>query len=363
MDELDKLLGDLTIAVEGIDDLTPTGNPPADYQLSGINSPDFSKSSKNPLFQSRSRSGTTTGQFDQTSAQTAARSRSSSFASRHRQPSAFSFQLSQHQLLPMHEVSSDGASLGDVKEGKLRITDSNETVVVGSQGSIDRGLDSNPQTRGFEQEDRVPPNVTRRMSLPPPAIETATSPAAGPQGLITVVEMCSSMDNIASMAAPSSERSRPLRQETSGGLPNSTSSNSLSNFTLTAPSIRSTAIAPTPQGLSAKPISAFGPRAPPPPSADFVANCNTALNPVGFFQLDDAPLCEAHYHARREAICVTCQKIILGVCVNAFGGNRYHKGCFVCNFCKKGLEEGGGDKFKARNGKPYCTGCHGKLFG
>ncbi|KAJ3106060.1 hypothetical protein HDU97_007063 [Phlyctochytrium planicorne] len=581
MDELDQLLGALTVAVDGIEDLPP---PSLEFgNISAINSPDFSRASKNPIFQTRSRSNTTT------------RSRSSSFVSNlpqghqiiqgpqaaatKRQASAFSFQLSQTQLLPdsLESVASglegDGLRLKDAHQGQ-RMTDSNETVVAGSNGSIDGGLDSSKNQSSSDQDLSNKSKPRPQTSLPP-SRQAASSPS--PPKLI---ETLASLENLASSntedqfsekpIAPPSIRStaaalksnsapgakpisafgpkpsaspaialHPIRQPSASAIfdddalgevqshPNqlqhqehhagshsplfprrrrTSSAASTKRFAGTGTAAGSglgglpTAAAaaplcdvcsePIPLGstivramggrcfhpehfvcsdiMCRKPILAstfverdgkpfcencfhrlfspkceycsepivdrcinamnktfhpehffcsqcgnvLGPGQPfleeggkaycpedyanlfavpcgrcrRPLLEDFVSacgqsfhigcfkcsahECHVQLSPVGFFQLDDAPLCETHYHARREAICSTCHRIILGVCVNALGGNRYHKGCFVCTFCKKGLDDGSssstslsGEKFKARNGKPYCCACHGAAFG
>ncbi|KAI8618862.1 hypothetical protein BC830DRAFT_1106698 [Chytriomyces sp. MP71] len=86
------------------------------------------------------------------------------------------------------------------------------------------------------------------------------------------------------------------------------------------------------------------------------------------------PVCQAHFYGSKDAVCHACEKIIVGACVNALG-RRYHRACFTCTFCKKGLEasnvsnvrsgnlSASVDRFMSKNGHPYCPPCHLKLFG
>ncbi|KAI8844817.1 hypothetical protein BC829DRAFT_445904 [Chytridium lagenaria] len=479
MDELDKLLGDLTTAVEDISIDSP--NPSFDIHSvlsSTIASPNFSRScTKNPLFQPRSRSTTNPPLFDPTTT----RSRSSSF-NMMRQPSTFSFQPS---------LNGDAADADDIEKTGHHITDSNETVVVESQESIDRGLDT-PTTID------VPP--TPRTTLPTRRMSSgnilSTSSPQNPLG--TVPETYASLDNmqsghsrftslqsdtpptvpsirstaITTTLHPPQSPSAPLVLAPHHHNPTPSPSSPPSTLRRLPPRLRnpkptpplpyraprrhpfprlprrrrtssaasSLRYTPIPQASHASPLcdscheaigvgstivralgrcfhpehfccadvvcgkaigggafverenrpgkpfleeggKAYCPedyanlfavpcgRCRKPLLEDFVAACNTSfhvecfrctapdcttlLNPVGFFQLDDSPLCEPHYHARREAVCSTCNKIILGVCVNALGGNR--------GWMRRRM--GAGKKFKARNGKPYCGGCHVKLFG
>ncbi|KAI9328808.1 hypothetical protein BDR26DRAFT_873593 [Obelidium mucronatum] len=98
--------------------------------------------------------------------------------------------------------------------------------------------------------------------------------------------------------------------------------------------------------------------------------CGVLLSPNEFYQSEEGDaVCQMHYYQMQDAVCSACEKIVVGACVNALG-KRYHRGCFSCTFCKKGLDSGGvsgmassADKFKSKNGNPYCCLCHLKLFG
>ncbi|KAL7828515.1 hypothetical protein SRHO_G00321490 [Serrasalmus rhombeus] len=86
--------------------------------------------------------------------------------------------------------------------------------------------------------------------------------------------------------------------------------------------------------------------------------CFTPFVNGSFFEHDDQPYCEVHYHERRGSLCSGCQKPITGRCITAMG-KKFHPEHFVCAFCLKQLNKG---TFKEQNDKPYCHGCFVKLF-
>ncbi|XP_017558313.2 proline-rich protein 12 isoform X1 [Pygocentrus nattereri] len=86
--------------------------------------------------------------------------------------------------------------------------------------------------------------------------------------------------------------------------------------------------------------------------------CFTPFINGSFFEHDDQPYCEVHYHERRGSLCSGCQKPITGRCITAMG-KKFHPEHFVCAFCLKQLNKG---TFKEQNDKPYCHGCFVKLF-
>ncbi|XP_041095351.1 paxillin isoform X2 [Polyodon spathula] len=89
--------------------------------------------------------------------------------------------------------------------------------------------------------------------------------------------------------------------------------------------------------------------------------CTDCLSPCSdgcFYEIDSRPLCPLHYHARKGLLCGGCRAPISGRCVSAMG-KRFHPEHFVCAFCLKQLNQG---VFKEQNEKPYCAGCHEKLF-
>ncbi|KAJ3067042.1 hypothetical protein HDU98_009740 [Podochytrium sp. JEL0797] len=99
--------------------------------------------------------------------------------------------------------------------------------------------------------------------------------------------------------------------------------------------------------------------------------CTLLLSPNEFYQGSGGePICQMHYYQMQDAVCCACDKVVIGACVNALG-KRYHRGCFACTFCKQSFDKGqagvpggsGADRFKSKNGNPYCCLCHTKLFG
>ncbi|MBN3275857.1 PAXI protein, partial [Polyodon spathula] len=87
-------------------------------------------------------------------------------------------------------------------------------------------------------------------------------------------------------------------------------------------------------------------------------DCLSPFSDGCFYEIDSRPLCPLHYHARKGLLCGGCRAPISGRCVSAMG-KRFHPEHFVCAFCLKQLNQG---VFKEQNEKPYCTGCHEKLF-
>ena len=59
-------------------------------------------------------------------------------------------------------------------------------------------------------------------------------------------------------------------------------------------------------------------------------------------------------------------KKVRSLYIGGSNGDRYHEEHFQCSFCQKVLDVDGGDRgkgFKGYNGKPFCVGCHLKLYG
>jgi paxillin len=96
-----------------------------------------------------------------------------------------------------------------------------------------------------------------------------------------------------------------------------------------------------------------------------------------FFDHNGKCYCEQHFHAARGSLCASCQKPVVGrcitgaFCVMGIGfilaiGKRYHPEHFSCTFCKRQLGVGvtntNAVTFKENEGKPYCIGCHIRLF-
>ncbi|KAJ3197145.1 hypothetical protein HK101_005662 [Irineochytrium annulatum] len=80
---------------------------------------------------------------------------------------------------------------------------------------------------------------------------------------------------------------------------------------------------------------------------DYVSACGRTFH-LKCFRCTDKPVCEKHYNARREAVCSSCQKMLVGSCVKA-DGSKYHKGCWVCSFCRKGLPDSSTSKDGYKN--------------
>jgi uncharacterized CHY-type Zn-finger protein len=95
------------------------------------------------------------------------------------------------------------------------------------------------------------------------------------------------------------------------------------------------------------------------PSCFVCAVCKAPLGGGSFFHDKGRPYCQQHFHAQQGSLCGTCQEPISGRCINA-AGKRFHPEHFVCAFCRAELAQG---TFKESGGKPYCAGCHRKLFG
>nr|XP_015211343.1 PREDICTED: leupaxin-like isoform X1 [Lepisosteus oculatus] len=88
------------------------------------------------------------------------------------------------------------------------------------------------------------------------------------------------------------------------------------------------------------------------------ADCLSPFQDGCFMELDGRPLCTLHFHARQGTLCGGCEKPISGRCIAALG-RKFHPDHFVCAFCLRQLAQG---VFKEREGKPYCAGCHQRLF-
>ncbi|XP_056132548.1 paxillin isoform X2 [Lampris incognitus] len=89
--------------------------------------------------------------------------------------------------------------------------------------------------------------------------------------------------------------------------------------------------------------------------------CSDCLKPFkdgSFQELDGRPLCSLHFHSRQGTLCGACREPIMGRCIAALD-RKFHPEHFVCAFCLCQLSQG---VFKEQKGKPYCSGCHTKLF-
>ena len=87
-------------------------------------------------------------------------------------------------------------------------------------------------------------------------------------------------------------------------------------------------------------------------------DCLQPFREGGFIEMDGRPLCSQDYHKRQGTLCGSCGAPITGRCIAAMG-TKFHPEHFVCAFCLRQLSQG---VFQEQDGKPYCKGCHAKLF-
>ena len=93
----------------------------------------------------------------------------------------------------------------------------------------------------------------------------------------------------------------------------------------------------------------------------FISNfkeCGLPFNTSNFYEHNNMPYCEIHYHLKRGSLCSGCQQPINGRCITAMN-KKFHPEHFNCSFCLKQLNKG---TFKEQNEKPYCQLCFLKLF-
>lgn len=83
------------------------------------------------------------------------------------------------------------------------------------------------------------------------------------------------------------------------------------------------------------------------------ARCKVGFT-SGYFPFQEKPYCEpCHAIVSNADKCIKCTEVLVGECIQTESGT-YHKKCFACYTCKKGLtKEDGQTKFK----KPYCKIC------
>ncbi|KAM9965583.1 hypothetical protein ACTFIW_005401 [Dictyostelium discoideum] len=86
--------------------------------------------------------------------------------------------------------------------------------------------------------------------------------------------------------------------------------------------------------------------------------CQKSFTNGQFFEFGGKPYCDVHYHQQAGSVCSGCGKAVSGRCVDALD-KKWHPEHFVCAFCMNPLA---GGSYTANNGKPYCKGCHNKLF-
>uniref|UniRef100_A0A667YGF1 Leupaxin n=2 Tax=Myripristis murdjan TaxID=586833 RepID=A0A667YGF1_9TELE len=94
------------------------------------------------------------------------------------------------------------------------------------------------------------------------------------------------------------------------------------------------------------------------PECFVCADCLKPFSDGCFMELDGRPLCSQHFHSRQGTLCGGCGEPITGRCIAALD-RKFHPEHFVCAFCLRQLSQG---IFKEQKGKPYCSGCHNKLF-
>jgi hypothetical protein len=82
--------------------------------------------------------------------------------------------------------------------------------------------------------------------------------------------------------------------------------------------------------------------------------CNVQKFVSGYFPFNEKPYCEpCHAILTKAERCSKCEEVLVGECIKTESAT-YHKKCFACTLCSKGLtKEDGQTKF----GKPYCKQC------
>lgn len=93
------------------------------------------------------------------------------------------------------------------------------------------------------------------------------------------------------------------------------------------------------------------------PDCFVCSDCHCPFADGKFFDIDGAPYCEIHYHARRGSLCAVCREPIIGKCTTAMF-RKFHPDHFRCTYCLKVLTK----SFKEENDKPYCHDCFEKLY-
>lgn len=93
------------------------------------------------------------------------------------------------------------------------------------------------------------------------------------------------------------------------------------------------------------------------PDCFVCSDCHCPFADGKFFDIDGAPYCEIHYHARRGSLCAVCKEPVIGKCTTAMF-RKFHPEHFTCTYCLKVLTK----SFKEENDKPYCHDCFDKLY-
>ncbi|KAG9510474.1 Paxillin, partial [Fragariocoptes setiger] len=93
------------------------------------------------------------------------------------------------------------------------------------------------------------------------------------------------------------------------------------------------------------------------PDCFICTDCRCPFADGKFFDIDGAPYCEIHYHARRGSLCAVCRQPIIGRCITAMF-RKFHPDHFTCTYCLKVLNK----TFKEEADRPYCHDCFDKLF-
>ncbi|CAF0990800.1 unnamed protein product [Brachionus calyciflorus] len=86
--------------------------------------------------------------------------------------------------------------------------------------------------------------------------------------------------------------------------------------------------------------------------------CDLPFNSSCFYDYENLPYCEFHYHQKRGSLCSGCKAPINGRCITALN-KKYHPEHFTCSLCQKKLNKG---TFKENNERPFCNQCYQKLF-
>ncbi|CAK9297286.1 unnamed protein product [Gordionus sp. m RMFG-2023] len=86
--------------------------------------------------------------------------------------------------------------------------------------------------------------------------------------------------------------------------------------------------------------------------------CKKSLGNERFYSKDDKNICVPCYQQNLAQQCAKCNKPITDVGVKS-KGEIFHKECFICYGCGTELS---GKSVAAKDNKPYCVECYGKMF-
>ncbi|KAL6069755.1 LIM domain-binding protein 3 [Balamuthia mandrillaris] len=89
-------------------------------------------------------------------------------------------------------------------------------------------------------------------------------------------------------------------------------------------------------------------------------HCKKVFGSEPYFEHNGRPYCKLHYHTQQGTTCgCGCGRPVMGRVVHALG-KQWLPEHFVCAFCMNGIA---GQNYSEKEGKPYCSVCHTKLYG